>query len=193
MAFFFKNQQSRRAESERQNTTGEVTFTDEQKNITMTHRLQKDMAGLDLPPGTSIQYNKKKSGELDLQNFHIFIQPPDESYWHGGTYDFEFTVPEAYPYEPPKVFCHVKIYHPNIDLEGKVCLNILRKDWKPVLNINHVIFGLETLFLAPNPEDPLNKEAAIEMTEDINKFVKNVKDSLRGTFKLPGHTFPKMI
>lgn len=39
------------------------------------------------------------------------------------------------------------MYHPNIDLEGKICLNILREDWKPVLSISSVIYGLQFLFL----------------------------------------------
>ena len=38
-----------------------------------------------------------------------------------------------------------------------MCLNILREDWKPVLNLNSVIVGLQYLFLEPNAEDPLNK------------------------------------
>lgn len=41
---------------------------------------------------------------------------------------------------------YLQVYHPNIDLEGNVCLNILREDWKPVLNINTVIYGLYHLF-----------------------------------------------
>lgn len=49
-----------------------------------------------------------------------------------------------------------KIYHPNIDLEGHVCLNILRDEWKPVLDINAVIYGIIYLFYEPNPNDPLN-------------------------------------
>ena len=40
-----------------------------------------------------------------------------------------------------------QVFHPNIDLEGNVCLNILREDWKPVLSINSVIYGLQFLFL----------------------------------------------
>ena len=44
------------------------------------------------------------------------------------------------------ILCLWQVYHPNIDLEGNVCLNILREDWKPVLNINTVIYGLFHLF-----------------------------------------------
>lgn len=50
-----------------------------------------------------------------------------------------------------------QIYHPNIDYEGNVCLNILREDWNPVLNLNSIMVGLQYLFLEPNANDPLNK------------------------------------
>ncbi len=39
------------------------------------------------------------------------------------------------------------MFHPNIDLEGNICLNILREDWKPVLSISSIIYGLQFLFL----------------------------------------------
>jgi len=63
------------------------------------------------------------------------------------------------------------VYHPNIDLDGNVCLNILREDWKPVLTINAIVYGLQYLFLEPNPDDPLNKEAAneLQVSPDILK------------------------
>ena len=61
--------------------------------------------------------------------------------------------------DAPKVLCETLVYHPNIDMEGHVCLNILREDWKPVLTITSVIMGLQFLMLEPNADDPLNKEA----------------------------------
>ena len=89
-----------------------------------------------------------------------------------------------------------QIYHPNVDLEGNVCLNILREDWKPVLNLNSVMVGLQYLFLEPNADDPLNKgifylivviliksfftEAALEMSKNREQFLHNVKQSMRG-------------
>jgi ubiquitin-protein ligase len=56
--------------------------------------------------------------------------------------------------------CSLQIYHPNIDLEGHVCLNILRDEWKPIYDINTVIYGVIYLFYEPNANDPLNHEAA---------------------------------
>lgn len=77
--------------------------------------------------------------------------------YKGGSFKFTFAINNNYPHEPPKVKCVPKVYHPNLDLEGNVCLNILREDWKPVLNLNAVMVGLQYLFLEPNADDPLNK------------------------------------
>jgi ubiquitin-conjugating enzyme E2 M len=78
------------------------------------------------------------------------------------------------------VKCCNKVYHPNIDLEGNVCLNILREDWKPVLTINAIVYGLQYLFLEPNPEDPLNREAANELQVNRRLFEQNVQRTMRG-------------
>lgn len=73
-----------------------------------------------------------------------------------------------------------QVYHPNIDMEGHVCLNILREDWKPVLTINSVIYGLTFLMLEPNADDPLNKEAAQQLESNRKQFEATVRRSLKG-------------
>jgi ubiquitin-protein ligase len=78
----------------------------------------------------------------DILNFTLTIEP-DEGMYKGGVFNFSFSVNQNFPHDPPKVKCTQKIYHPNIDLEGNVCLNILREDWKPVLNLNAVIVGMQ--------------------------------------------------
>lgn len=78
----------------------------------------------------------------DILNFTLTIEP-DEGMYKGGRFEFDFKINQNFPHDPPKVKCTQKIYHPNIDLEGNVCLNILREDWKPVLNLNAVIVGLQ--------------------------------------------------
>lgn len=83
----------------------------------------------------------------DILNFTLTIEP-DEGMYKGGAFHFSFNVNQNFPHDPPKVKCTQKIYHPNIDLEGNVCLNILREDWKPVLNLNAVIVGMQVGFLS---------------------------------------------
>jgi ubiquitin-protein ligase len=78
----------------------------------------------------------------DLLNFELTIEP-DEGMYKGGQFRFTFEISQEFPHQAPKVLCKEKIYHPNIDLQGKVCLNILREDWKPVLNLQAVIVGLQ--------------------------------------------------
>ena len=127
----------------------------------------------------------------DLTNFNVVITP-DTGYWKGATYKFVFAVPPHYPHSPPKVECKTKIYHPNIDLQGKVCLNILREDWRPVLDINSVIYGLIYLFYEPNPDDPLNHEAAELFRRDIRRFELLVNRTLRGG-PIDGNTYERLV
>lgn len=61
-----------------------------------------------------------------------------------------------------------------------MCLNILREDWKPVLTINSVIYGLTFLMLEPNADDPLNKEAAVMLEQNRKQFEQIVRRTLRG-------------
>ena len=105
---------------------------------------------------------------------------PAEGFWSGGKFNFTMSIPKTYPHEAPKVHCNTKVYHPNIDLNGKVCLNILREDWKPTLSITSVVLGLQFLFMDPNPGDPLNKAAADTMKDNEAQFQRNVSTSMRG-------------
>ena len=77
-------------------------------------------------------------------------------------------------------------------MEGNVCLNILRADWKPVLGMNTVILGLIFLFIEPNPDDPLNIEAGKLMIENEYLFREKVTNSLKGGV-IDGKQFIKFI
>jgi len=139
-------------------------------------RVQKDLAELgEIPRTIKMDFPSVE----DILNFHVTITP-DEGFYKGGVFKFTFAINNNYPHEPPKVRCLQKIYHPNIDLEGNICLNILREDWKPVLNLHSVLVGLQYLFLEPNADDPLNKEAAEDLRSNRKNFEQNVKVSMRG-------------
>ncbi|KAJ5197757.1 NEDD8 conjugating enzyme [Penicillium cinerascens] len=138
-------------------------------------RVQRDLQELTLGNTMKMSFPNPD----DILNFTLTIEP-DEGMYKGGVFNFSFSVNQNFPHDPPKVKCTQKIYHPNIDLEGNVCLNILREDWKPVLNLNAVIVGMQFLFLEPNASDPLNKEAAEDLRTNREGFKRNVRSSMAG-------------
>ena len=66
----------------------------------------------------------------------------------------------------PKVRFMTPIYHPNIDGVGRICLDILKDKWSPALQIRTVLLSVQALLSAPNPDDPLNNEAAKQWKTD---------------------------
>lgn len=137
-------------------------------------RAAKDFREISLPNSVALS----QPDPADVMNYKITIKP-DEGCYRGGRFTFDLKIPNTYPHEPPKLKCETSIYHPNIDQDGNVCLNILREDWKPVLTINAIIYGLLHLFYEPNSEDPLNTEAAELLKNDRRHFEMNVRKSLR--------------
>jgi len=98
--------------------------------------------------------------EDNLRYFNVIIAGPAQSPYEGGVFKLELFLPEDYPMAPPKVRFLTKIYHPNIDKLGRICLDILKDKWSPALQIRTVLLSIQALLSAPNPDDPLANEVA---------------------------------
>ena len=72
----------------------------------------------------------------------------------------ELFLPADYPMAPPKVRFLTRIYHPNVDKLGRICLDILKDKWSPALQIRTVLLSIQALLSAPNPDDPLDNDIA---------------------------------
>ena len=62
--------------------------------------------------------------------------------------------------EPPKVRFLTKIYHPNIDKLGRICLDVLKEKWSPALQIRTVLLSIQALLSCPEVSDPLDPSVA---------------------------------
>lgn len=69
---------------------------------------------------------------------------PGDSPYSGGVFFLAIHFPTDYPFKPPKVNFTTRIYHPNINSNGSICLDILRDQWSPALTISKGTRTFET-------------------------------------------------
>lgn len=114
----------------------------------------------------------------DIKHITCYIHGPDDTVYEGGYWKIAIEFPDKYPYKSPSIGFVDKIFHPNIDFQsGSICLNALNEEWRPIYTLKHIIETfLPQLLTYPNPEDPLNINAAKLYTDDIEQYNTRVKD-----------------
>ena len=104
-----------------------------------------------------------------------------KKYFQGGIFKLEISIPERYPFEPPKCKFLTPIYHPNVDTSGRICLDILKMpphgSWKPSINISSVLTSLQLLMSEPNPDDPLMADIADEFRYHKDRFLATARNN----------------
>ncbi|XP_036358811.1 ubiquitin-conjugating enzyme E2 L3 isoform X2 [Octopus sinensis] len=102
---------------------------------------------------------------------------PDNPPYNKGAFKIQIEFPAEYPFKPPRITFQTKIYHPNVDEKGQVCLPIISaENWKPASKMDQVIEALLALVNDPEPEHPLRADLAEEFTKDKKKFLKNAEE-----------------
>jgi ubiquitin-conjugating enzyme E2 D len=120
-------------------------------------RILKELDDLkrDPPAGCS-------AGPINDDMFHWegMIMGPADSPFAGGVFKLIIHFPTEYPFKVPHLQFKTRIYHPNINASGGICLDILKTQWSPALTISKVLLSILSLLTDPNPDDPLVPDIA---------------------------------
>lgn len=100
------------------------------------------------------------ANENDIFDWKATIIGPEGSPYAGGLFHLVIQFPPDYPFKPPKVQFVTKIFHPNINSNGGICLDILKDQWSPALSIGKVLLSISSLLTDANPNDPLVPDVA---------------------------------
>lgn len=106
-------------------------------------RLAADHAMLhsnELPPCYIFPFSNADSSVDDLTKLTVFLAGPDGTPYSQGLWRLSLKIPETYPKDPPKATFRTRIWHPNVEENtGSVCVDTLKRDWQPVLNLRDVL------------------------------------------------------
>lgn len=139
-------------------------------------RLSRELMKMsDSPPhGICVFSKDDKLRELEAK-----ITGPDDTPYKGGIFTLQIIVPERYPFAPPSIKFVNKIYHPNIDDNGRICLDLIKMppsgSWKPTIGLEGLLIAVRMLLQNPNPDDPLMADIAEEYKNYKEEYLKKAK------------------
>ncbi|CUS12405.1 unnamed protein product [Tuber aestivum] len=112
----------------------------------------------------------------DLTSLQIFLAGPTQTPFETGLFQIHLRIPPTYPTEPPKASFKTKIFHPNVDeRSGDVCVDTLKRDWKPMLTLKDVLVTIRCLLVYPNPTSSLNEAAGKLLLEDYEGYARHAR------------------
>ena len=118
-------------------------------------RIQKELVDFNKDPPANCSAGPVNDN--DMFHWQATIMGPSDSPYQGGVFFLNIHFPTDYPFKPPKCTFTTRIYHPNINSNGSICLDILKDQWS-------------------NPDDPLVPEIAQIYKTDRYKYEATAKD-----------------
>jgi ubiquitin-conjugating enzyme E2 D/E len=127
-------------------------------------RLQKELQDLTREPiDNCTAYPEDPE---NLLSWKAAIMGPPGSPYEEGVFFLDMTFSDDYPFKPPRVRFTTKIYHPNINDRGGICLDILRDQWAPSLTVGKLLLSISSLLTDPNENHPLVPSIAVQYKTD---------------------------
>eukprot|EP00884_Botryococcus_braunii_P021780 jgi/Botrbrau1/8286/Bobra.0251s0015.1 len=143
-----------------------------QHSETTVRRIAKEVRDMIKKPEEGIRVFVPDDTYTEIQAEY---QGPAGTPFEGGEFRLKLTFDADYPNSAPKGKFLTRIFHPNISTAGDVCVNVLKKDWKPDLGLRHVLLVIRCLLIEPFPESALNEEAGLLLLESYESYFKHAQ------------------
>ena len=141
--------------------------------MSTTQRITRELAMIQKDPPCNCSAGLLNDD--DIFEWDATIMGPVDSPYEGGVFHLRISFPMDYPFKPPICVFSTKIYHPNINSSGGICLDILKDNWSPALTMIKVLLSICSMLDDPNPDDPLVPSIAKLYKENREAYIKEAK------------------
>ena len=112
----------------------------------------------------------------DIFNWKAAIMGPSGTPYEDGIFFLNIQFPDDYPFKPPKITFTTRVYHPNINENGVIGLDILRDQWSPAVTMREVLLSIQTFLDEPNPYDCFFPEIGKLYLSNRDQYNKKVRE-----------------
>ena len=138
-------------------------------------KLQKELAAFQRSEDPTI--TAAPVSDADLFKWKASFIGPDGSPYKGGRFFLDIEITADYPFKPPKITFATKVFHPNVNDNGGICLDVLKAEhWVPSMSIASVIAAVQALLATPTADSPIVPEAAELLKSDRAAFDKKAAE-----------------
>uniref|UniRef100_A0A060TCN2 E2 ubiquitin-conjugating enzyme n=1 Tax=Blastobotrys adeninivorans TaxID=409370 RepID=A0A060TCN2_BLAAD len=134
----------------------------------VTKRLQSELMQLMMSSTPGISAFPESDSNLLL--WTGTIEGPKATYYEGLKFKISLSFPPNYPYSAPTIKFTSPMWHPNVDMSGNICLDILKEKWSAVYNVQTILLSLQSLLEEANNKSPLNAQAAALWDKNPQEF-----------------------
>ena len=113
--------------------------------------------------------------ETNVTDIQALIEGPVGTPYEGGIFKCKLVLTNEFPQTAPRGFFLTKIFHPNVNMNGDICVNTLKKDWQPNLGLSHIFQVIRCLLIVPFPESALNEDASKLFLESYDEYARRAK------------------
>jgi len=138
-------------------------------------RIQKELAEMQKNPPENCSAGL--IDDRDLYQWRATILGPEGTPYQGGIFYLKIQLSPDYPFRVPHITFITKIYHCNVNVNGSICLDILKDKWSPALTISKALLSICSLMDDPNPNDPLVYEIADLLLKDKARHDANARET----------------
>ncbi|PWN99662.1 putative UBC5-E2 ubiquitin-conjugating enzyme [Tilletiopsis washingtonensis] len=140
-------------------------------------RLTKELMDLNNTPLDGIEITPNES---NIYKWTAKLHGPADSPYAGGVFVIELDFPIEYPFKSPRLKFATRVFHPNVDEDGNMCVGLLKSEaWKPSTKAATILLSIQQLLAEPNPDDALVASIAEMYKTDRAKFNKTAQEYTR--------------
>ena len=105
----------------------------------------------------------------------VVMSGPSESAYASGTFVLYLDMGPEYPQSAPQARFMTRIFHPNINLGGRICHSIFDRNWTVDITNKQVLDTVFGLLLVPEFTDPINTIVTLNFYWDEVSFREDVE------------------